>query len=518
MPLRTWSLLCLCLALTNCRTDSNDVKRWADTQQGPRKLVAVLTHAKYPLDLRAEAAMTLIGMRPRGGRRAGIEQAVDALAGLSREERDPILARLVPAIVSELTVPPPAEGTEDNSIPFKDAAYDLLTSHDGKLVVLKERREALEGALKQWAMADFVPRMNASSQKVSMEQLLKTLGADSVRPLPEKMVPGATRIDRMAQLIADVGDTSTKHAASQKLVQLAQLVASPKWLEEKRPELEKANAASGQKPDEKAFAQQLARYQEEELLRLFSSMRRVGGKPAVEYLLAFAAESQRPVKQRTGALAAIEKHLDPTSESQITAIVKIAGADSTPDSVRGLALRRMGDLPRDKVAAPLYDLFDNDNWKVRWVAAELLLSKSKPEHVEEFMDHLSKVKHMSLSEPLRYGQLLGDMKGTPTPKELADSYSSSSKKPSVRVSALGYYYAHGTKQDLDELERLSKDRRKVPGCADEAKDCEWRCAEQEIATIGDYVAHCILPAIRTREAGPTQNTAAKASQEPQKAQ
>ncbi len=517
-PFRTWCLLCLCLALANCRTDSKDVQRWADTQQGPRKLVAVLTHAKYPYELRVEAAMTLIAMHPRGGRRVGIEKAVDALAELGLAEREPLLARLVPALVSELSAPAPKAGTEDASIPYKDAAYDLLTSHDGALVKSEQQRKALEAALAQWAVTDFVARMSAGDQKVSMEQMLKTLGANSVRPLPDKITVGAQKVDRIAQLIADVGDDETKLRASKNLVKLAQYVASDKWLADRRPELEKANAASGQKPDPKAFDKQLARYQEEELLRVFSSLRRVGGKPAVDFLLAFAAETKRSEKQRTGALAAIENKLDPADEQQLATVVKIAGAEDTPDPVRGLALRRMGELPRDKVAEPLYALFDHENWKVRWLAAELLLKLSKPEHVAEFMAKLAKVKHMSLSEPLRYGQLIGEMKGTPTPEELVDSYSSSSKKPSVRLTALGYYYTHGTLQNVAKLERLQKERGKVPGCAEEAKDCEWRCAEQEIETIGEYVEHCILPAIRARNSGPTQKSTAKASQEPQKTQ
>ncbi len=50
-----------------CRTSDDDVHRWANSAQGPRKLVAVLTHDKYPIDLRIEAAETLVSMKPRGG-------------------------------------------------------------------------------------------------------------------------------------------------------------------------------------------------------------------------------------------------------------------------------------------------------------------------------------------------------------------------------------------------------------------------------------------------------------------
>ena len=65
-----------------CRTSVDDVHRWANTQQGPRKIVAVMTHDKYPDELRIEAAMTLVRMKPRSGRRVGIDELVAGLRAL----------------------------------------------------------------------------------------------------------------------------------------------------------------------------------------------------------------------------------------------------------------------------------------------------------------------------------------------------------------------------------------------------------------------------------------------------
>ena len=64
-----------------CRTDSGNIQAWGSKSQGPRKLVAVLTHEKYPTELRIEAAEMLISMKPRGGRRIGI-QGTDEQPGL----------------------------------------------------------------------------------------------------------------------------------------------------------------------------------------------------------------------------------------------------------------------------------------------------------------------------------------------------------------------------------------------------------------------------------------------------
>ena len=64
----------LSAAAVSCRTTTKDVQRWANIAQGPRKLVAVLTHEKFPLDLRVEAGMTLVSMKPLAGRRIGITE------------------------------------------------------------------------------------------------------------------------------------------------------------------------------------------------------------------------------------------------------------------------------------------------------------------------------------------------------------------------------------------------------------------------------------------------------------
>src|SRR3954453_14512571 len=93
------------LTLTQgCRTSEDDVHRWANTAQGPRKLIAVLTHDKYPMDRRIDAAETLVSMKPRGGRRIGIqgtdeqEGLVDALAQMPPAPPTALISRLVPRL------------------------------------------------------------------------------------------------------------------------------------------------------------------------------------------------------------------------------------------------------------------------------------------------------------------------------------------------------------------------------------------------------------------------------------
>ena len=150
-------VLSMALGLAGCRTDGGDVERWANTAQGPRKLVAVLTHDKYPTDLRIEAAMMLVSMKPRGGRRIGIQGTdeqpglIDALAQMQPASRTAIVTRLVPKLQQEMLKPLPAAqagvAVADLTVPYKDAAFALLTHDDGALLTDEGLRKGLKATL-----------------------------------------------------------------------------------------------------------------------------------------------------------------------------------------------------------------------------------------------------------------------------------------------------------------------------------------------------------------------------------
>src|SRR6185436_1313339 len=303
--------LAACLvAGTGCRTDTDDVHRWANTQQGPRKLMAVMTHGKYVDALRIEAAMTLVRMKPRAGRRVGIDELIAGLADMQAGPRAVIVKGIVPLLVQEIRKAPPPEPAAnaarepDTTFPYKDAAFALLTNEGEELVPDKQHRQELASALSDWVMADFSARMDDSSQAYGMGQLLAELGAEGVRRLPQLIVPEAKKIGNIAGFIADFGDAQTKLEASERLTKVAREVDSRAWLERKAPGLREANQASGQKVEGPRFEAQLALYQEEELLRVLSSLKQVGQAPAVNYLLSLARDKSRNEKRREAALAA----------------------------------------------------------------------------------------------------------------------------------------------------------------------------------------------------------------------
>ena len=516
--LSAW-LLAACAATVACRTSEADIQRWGETLNGPKKLEAVIRSDKYAFDLRTEAALTLIRMKPRNGRRIGIEGGDDpeqtgiiaVLASLPKDVRSKIVSHLIPLLDANIKEATANKGSanQDNSFPYKDTMFALLTHDNGSLIGNEDERRQLREVLSNWVADDFAGRIDEPSQIFSVDQVLAVLRAQGVKRLPDLLAPNAPKLDRLVQFIADLGDDETKLRASKKLVEVATYSASPKWREDRAPSVRKANQDSKLSPTPKQFEEQLAQYQEEELVRLFSSMKKIGGKPVVDFLIGFASQQSVPEKQRVAALAALENNLDKNDANHADAMFALASASDSPDAVRDLALRRIGEMPRKNVIARLFGLFDHPNWKVRWVAAELLLKMSDSSQLPEFMTRLGEVKHMALAEPLRYGELLGDMKGPQKPAVFVPPYLEPRYRVPARLTALSWYFHSGSTTDVEMLKRWSGDKAATPKCAPDAKDCEWKCeapaAEgktdiRDITTIGEFVLYCVIPEIERRNA------------------
>ena len=117
------SVACGTLAPTlGCAVSDTDVHRWETTEAGPEKLYAIVTHDKYSLALREEAALSLVRMRPRNGKRVGLEylaigydttagRVPGALSVLTEEARRSIVDGITPKLVDAIDQPPPVRPT-----------------------------------------------------------------------------------------------------------------------------------------------------------------------------------------------------------------------------------------------------------------------------------------------------------------------------------------------------------------------------------------------------------------------
>jgi HEAT repeat protein len=514
------------MALAGCRVDEDDIRRWETTLHGPEKLDAVLLHPKYDTSLRVEAALALIRMKPRGGKAVGLSAdcnpngpragekcgLIETLAKLSPEERHPILAGLVPAIIAELKKPPtPTQSgvTVDATFPYKDAAYAMLTYEGKELITDQALKTSLKSALGEWAMADFENRIENRNQQYSTDQLLRYLGPTSITGVPKLMTRDTKRLDKMATLVAEFGDDATKEAASKAVVDIAKYVLSDEWVKVTTPKLQAANAASKLEPTEKQFKAQLQQFQDEELMRVLGALKKVGGAAAADFALALGADKNQATTRRQAALAAVERRLDPKNPKHVEAIVAIAGDPTAPPEVLDQAFRRISEMPREAVADKLTTLMNTDKWKVRRAAATTLLRMSTLKQLDAFMNKLpSKTSGFAMPEAITYGATIGDLKEG-NPREAIKPYLDAGSA-NVRTTAISYYFQYGTKADLPALEPLMSDSTKAPSC-DEDPECKWACYVpkegnpketelKDVGTVGDYVKFCIVPAIEKRAA------------------
>jgi len=518
-------LLATLLVTSGCRVDSEEIHGWARKASGPRKLVAVVQHDKYGPALRVDAALTLVTMKPRGGRNVGLQGSEDskgllaALEEMAPPARKNVIHGMAEPLARGILQKPASDGT-DPSIPYKDAAYALLTHDGGGLVVDGAAQNHLRSALVLWCKQDFTGRFDNTGQLFGMEQVLRLLRDEGVAPLTSLLAPGFTRTKELSELVRELGSDQTKLSASTRLADAARAVQTPAWEATTKSLILRRNQEASITVTPLEFEKQLTVYRAAELDRLFSGMRSVGKKPAVDYLLGFAADTSRPEEQRILALAALEGHMDRNDASHAKALLSLIASDTSPDTLRDLALRRAGELPYEQIAPGLYEMFSHKRWKVRWVAASLALRMAEAKHLPEFMNQLGRVERMPMGEALSYGGLLAGVRGLDA-RQAAQTYGAakageSELRPAVRLSALSYYYEFGTQADLPLLSTLTNDPAKVPECplaegpdADpDAAACSYVCSvseggkptEKEIGTIGQFVEYCLLPAVQARPA------------------
>jgi hypothetical protein len=510
-------------ALSGCAVSESDAHRWETTENGPEKLYAVVTHDKYSWPLREEAAMSLVRMKPRNGKRVGLEYLVigfdtslgrvqGALAVLGEDARRRIVDGLAPKLLEAMQQPPPPrppEGgtiTPDGSIPFKDAAYALI-SHEPPLASNEATKAALVAELARWVQADFESRIDNATQQFGVEQIMRFLGASSVKSLPSQITESSSKVDRACSLVADIGDDDTKKRASDSLVALAKHYDSTEWVEKQRAAALEADAKAKITVKPEQVNEQLKLYQEQQLEKVFVDMKRIGGRPVVDYLLGFARDANKSEKGRMIALAALENRVEKNVPSDVNLIFDIVKEDKNPDGVRALAMSRLGELPKEMIVPKLYALFDK-KWQIRLEAAKMILKTMTTKDLPDFMQHLpqNEKTKMGLSEPLTYGSIIMEMDPKSPPKPRDELLALMPSGLSAKLIAAGSYY-QGKKSEAGAIKALEEDKTLVPKCVEPADACGWSCdvpkapGSQEkdtkaVTTVGEFVRWCVEPSLQ----------------------
>jgi hypothetical protein len=510
-------------ATAGCAVSESDVHRWETTEGGPEKLYAIVTHDKYSWPLREEAALSLVRMRPRNGKRVGLEflamgfdtsqgKVQGALGVLTEEARRTVVDGMTPKLVEEMLKPPPpkpAEGgviTPDPSVPYKDAAFALL-SHEPPLATDEKAKNELILALAQWVQTDFESRIDNSSQQFGVEQIMRFVGASSVKSLPGYITENSTKVDRACAMVADIGDDDTKKRAADAVVVLGKRIDSQDWLDKQRAAVLEANRVQHTTATPQQVAQQLTLYQEQELEKVFTQLKRIGGRPAVDYCIAFAHDKTKSEKMRVDALAAIENRVDKNVPNDVNLIFDILKDDTNPDKVRGVAMARLGELPKEMILPRLYSLFDR-KWQVRMDAEGMILKMITTKDLPDFMHHLPQTAQtkIGLSEPISTGGriMAMDPQGGPKPRAVLNGFLES-KELGAKLTAAGSYYT-AKKSEASALTPLESDKSPIPKC-DPADQCNWTCdvpkgpgsketETKTVTTVGEFVKWCIEPSLQ----------------------
>jgi hypothetical protein len=385
-----------------------------------------------------------------------------------------------------------------------------MLSHEPTLITDPKTKADVVAALNTWVQSDFENRIENNSQQYGIESIMRFLGAGSVRTLPGLVTETSTKVDKVASLVGDLGDADTKQKTSDALVALAKRLDSPEWVAKQKPIVQDADNKAGSKVTPAQLDAQVKQYQDQELTKVFGSMKKIGGRSVIDYCIAYGSDPKNSPERRQNALAALEGRVDKNNQGDIDKLFAVAKDDNTPDAVRDLAFARLGELPKELIVPKLYTLFETKKWKVRWVAATQVLKTLTTKELPDFMRRLPTNANtkMGMTEPISYGDIISKMNapaGAPKEKDVVNTYLTAHEL-GPKLSALGSFYG-GKVADLGKVTPLESDSTPVPKC-DKDDDCGWSCDvpkpgsqdmdSKTIVTVGDFVKYCVVPSMTNK--------------------
>jgi len=550
---RVAAFLLLAAVASGCRVNKDDLTRWKKTVNGPDKLVAVLSHDKYERDLRVEAAWSLIEMPKRGGQAIGLARLIEELNKLSVAERREILDGLWKRLRPKVEQPIQKAGDgkfSDPAVLYKDASFALFVEE--KLDLDPKMRDEMTVSLTKWSVGEgkdaegrlqaLEVRMDNPSQAYGVEQVLRKLGLPAATQLPFLLTaPSALksgRLDSIARIVTDVkppaGDKAANDAYEKAREELSTNFAAilkstlgDGFINAVKPEIDAALKQAGPQGAQvlgnpEAYKKYMDNVRNDRLTGLFAIAKQVGRKPVTDVLLATALDEKGDSKHRALSLSALESNIDTTSDAHLKSFLAI-GKSNAPDEVKHGALLRIASYAPEQATKAFYELFETPNWKVRYSGAIKILdlmdrvgdkTKSSP---KDFLARLPKDEKtkFALGEPGAYGSLFAGLKPELKAKEAIDE-AIKSDRLGAQLTALGWYYAKGTKDDLPMLAKYETDKSPVPKCKEE-DECGWEkpgcpipkaggkpeeLEYKSINTVGEYVQFCVKPEIEKRAKAP----------------
>lgn len=420
---RTFLLsIAVLLSLGACEVTPQDIETWKGTQRGPGKIVAVLISDKYPAALRTQAAVALFEMN-RSDTNA-MQELAGALGQIQPAERAQIVSGMVGRIREVLVAS--GERPTDLAVRAKDAGYVIYPYTAGP------DQLTLQRALLDWVLVDFNGRFLLGAHNT--EKIIKAIGAPAAAALVVGITPVQLAIEKICQLIMELGDPATKLAASTKLVEVARVqAATPAGITE----------------------------------YVFLGMKAVGGRPVVDYILELAAldppaepeaASRHSAAQLLG-LAAIEGHVGPQDADKLCNV----GLNGHLDlRVRDQAFDRLEDVKNPASVARLWPLLEQEDKRLRWRAGELIMAIGGAATVPELLRKLPSGRNTEyLPEEIGgYGDRISEMNPVPLEAVRAALTAESWVARLIAVQVIG---RRGGPQDIPTLQQLTADNTRMTG-------------------------------------------------------
>lgn len=502
-----WGVLTL-----GCRVDSDDVDYWKGTVKGPTRLAAVVGSERYPEELRTQAALAMIEMdRTDVDGLALLKRSLDDLRREDHEASETIVHAMVPrlqSLLSEEVEESEANGPPSNQVRAKDAAYMVIP------YAPEDSRADLIRSVVGWYSKDFAGRSLAGDY--SAEQVTRALGAPAAEMLVAALNETMPRqaLIKIAEIVGDGGDPSTKAKAAARLVEIEQAMEKRAFLNWLADGIRASLQESGE-PIDDAQVRKLAVYNRENYINqgALPAMRHLADQPVVATRLLQIADTkpgkgdskawrERLNARRARALQALEGN---ATRKHLNRLLSIALDNTNAIEVRDYAFDRVGDIGSRDAIGRLWPLVtrvgctadacapaDKLSKRLRWRAGELVLSSGGRAVIDDFVTRLPQAPGIQYEPEELAGYATRISLMTPPPTSAVRRLINSPQWWN-RVIALRYLERRGTEADVPLMKRLTSDQTVVAGEG-------WSRLDPPLTTVG-AVASSAIESLQTRERG-----------------
>jgi hypothetical protein len=489
--------------IAGCAIGSDDIQHWKQTQKGPEKILKVMSSDRYPLALRAEAALAMVELDRADV--AGLHElgaALDKMASSEPLAVEAIVGDVAPrlAVMMKGTPGEPATAAQ---IRAKDAAFRLVSFADASV------REKLVDDIVAFFVEDFPSRSLAGD--ASAEQVARKLGDPAVSrmiaAMSAKMPPEA--LVKLAELMAELGNAATKQRAGERLVAIEREMESDAYVAWLAQEI-RAQQPAG---TDDARLSVMAALNREKFVNqgALTAMKQLAGEAAVATRLLEVA-AQKPAEgaaeqaveiqnaRRSTALLALERNAKPEHLGRLLPIALDAG-DSL--EVRDHAFDRIGEAGSTEAIAPMWPLVQSNvnqdlPKRLRWRAGELVLKLGGPAVVDEFLAKLP-AGPMIEYEPEELAGYAARMAAMTEPPNASMRAAARSGHWARNVIAAHYLADRGEGSDRVLLQQLAGSRLALVGAG-------WDRLDPEQKTVGD-VARAASTRLEKRLSGDSKESA-----------